>query len=426
MRESEQRTAARIAEAVAEGEAEAAERQAQALAACRADMERQQAQAVAEAVAACREEMAQSLAEAQVRAAEGLGRALERLDRLKEEVEASKKLSMDSHVALRESAAANVTAAEDRVTAALAAQRLVTVRELEEVTGRRLSSVEGRVRDIERRCEELKAGQGRLAQRVEELAERAERQAYSHRRNSGLRQDQSAEDRASNEMERLLVETPNALERRVESLGRQGGKARQEDNQEGPVDYLARADDNRAQPDGIATATEQSAFKKVVCQSSSMSLAVDNLQASLTSLHCDFQHLLESQKDLKTSLDSLAREHTRHEAAFSKLLTRVENIDKRVCSLHTELNGQSTQPSGIRTELDSLQAQVTALLVKVTGLALVLANDVKLDGISRREYGALKKEMDRFAATSKDMRVLSNATHYSAWFGSHLRRMSGS
>lgn len=429
MDESEARTAIRFSEALQAIESEAKQREGLAikntLVACRAEMEGN-----------CQ----RALVASEARSAEGLGRVLERLDRLEKNATVDSKKYAKTHRELRNS----IASAEERATAALREHRTDFEKH---IAGLKVKEDEftSRFKACDDECEAIRSSHNELDGWLMALEDRLETLTTEL---DALRNAQDVIKKEQESVRKLQEEVRAAREEL---------KKAQEDTKESAAKLETRTDSF----DKSLAIVEQKLSASEKAQSS-LALNSDlgdaearicKLEAWLADLPKDHEGVwkaigdLENRVDITTRYDSriqdleqsvgnIQEDCSATEAQVQKFETDFSNwrTKKHLSILDGDLDtrnkfskAQSTledhakKLKSLRTDIEHEATQRRKLLVKLTGMTLAFANDTSLSGVGKSHYPAIKTWLDELIArpaTTPDVR--SRAIHYSAWIANNV------
>lgn len=434
-----------------ESEARAATRFTEAMQALQIKANEQYGATVANTVASHRIDMEayyqQALAASEARSAEGVGRALERLDQLKESAAADGKKCTKTHRDLRSS----VAAAEERAATALAEQRANIDLTIDERLQKALKEMEckfeKRFGTYERAREAMQGSQEEMDDLLDDLEKRqADLARYLDDLDTSytqVRDEQASMRRTQEEVRQAMNELKQAQASADESIidlkSHVGGI---EDKVSTVEEVQATLEKNQAVSDsnlGGATVSirkledrlgdvpeDHEDLWKTIAALEKEQADADGEKAEVASRVKSLEKTIETvQKSCASIDDKTTKLHTdfsnwRTTKQLSILNDELETRNKVTKALNT-LEEHAKKLRGLRTDIEHEATQRRKLLVKTTGMAFAFANDSSLSGVGKSHYSDVKKWLDDFAArptTTADTR--DRAVHYSAWFAKNM------
>lgn len=438
MRESEGRTATRFAEALQAIQFETREREGSAIkntiAACRADMEGYYQQA---------------LAASEARSAEGLGRALERLDRLEKTSTAEGKKYAKTHRELRGS----VAAAEERANAALAEHRTQIEKQIAERFQDVVKGVNSEVlKRFEAYDDDWEAMVNTQKKLEDMLVSLEDRQADLDTELHGLGFAQAALMKEKESVHKIQEDVNAALDTlkgQQESADHHAMEleTRLEDVEQS-IEAMAEKQANAEKEQPILAlnsdlADAEARICKIEVQLADLPRihkavweAIENLEKEQESTDDKLGKTNSLAQALEKTVKEVQGNHASIEAQVKKLdadfcnwrtskqlsiLNDELETRKRVSTMQNTLEGHEKKLKDLRTDIDHEATQRRKILVKTTGMALAFANDSSLSGIRKVHYPAIKAWLDDLAARPAiESDIRARAVHYSSWLARNL------
>lgn len=368
--------------AMRESEAQTAVMVSEALEATRAEFSRRQSQAVSDAVALCRinmeADLMRAVAASEVRCAESLGRALERIDGLRESVADNEAKFEETHRELRNS----IAAAEERAAAALAGQRT----------------------DIEEHIEvQISITLDRCETKVVEHISRYDENWVA------VRNSQETMDGELNDLGKKYAE----VNQDVSAMGKAQAALQkmQEEAQEAQDELRALLETLQRQQAGADAATSK--LETGVASIEKTVAGMKQAQEDLAKQHASFESELgEYEVSLATMQDEGDEEQGRVQKTLDAVWTRLDHlhdaidvVDSSVTDIDSTLSKHDARLGGIENSAQSLeraQASTRSKLAEVesrigrvqTGVHTVQ----KAQQASDAKAGSVAAELDKWAA----------------------------